>query len=213
MDNQTKTSAELICQLSKNNNAIGNSRSILPERLQIFRNKYGDSGNFLVRFNPAKQLEYVYKHRLQCFSADVPTLRDIDRLYHQNITISWLEIQLRDLAEFSGVKEKMSTQQIESVASTILCEFSYLKVTELMVFFQLFKSGKYGKFYGVVDGMAITEALWAFIDYRGEQLRIVEKEKYQKEKQAKAQIRKAQELRGEILIPQEWADLKWLFNM
>lgn len=35
-----------------------------------------------------------------------------------------------------------------------------------MVFFQRFKAGKYGTFYGSIDGIVISKALNEFMEYR-----------------------------------------------
>lgn len=46
-------------------------------------------------------------------------------------------------------------------------EYHYLKITELMLFFYYFKTGRYGKFYGAVDPLVITCSLRDFIVERG----------------------------------------------
>lgn len=60
----------------------------------------------------------------------------------------------------------MSPQQVLDCARTISSMYYYLKVSELMLFFFRFKAGKYGRFYGSVDPMAITSALIDFLDER-----------------------------------------------
>ena len=102
--------------------------------------------------------------------------------YGENITETWLEIQLRDLSEFAGCKDKLSIQQIEQIAKVIILEFSFMKATELMHFFILFKSGKFGKFYGSVDGLVITEALQEFREMRREKLWALEQKRQQIER-------------------------------
>lgn len=48
-------------------------------------------------------------------------------------------------------------------ANVIATEFYYLSVTELMLFFHRFKSGRYGRFYGSVDPLVITTSLRDFL--------------------------------------------------
>lgn len=91
-----------------------------------------------------------------------PTLNVLTHAFGDDAAESWLEIQLTDLSEFSGCKEKLDARQAERLAKVIMTMFGFYKVTELMYFFMLFKSGKFGKFYGIVDGMAITTALQQF---------------------------------------------------
>jgi hypothetical protein len=132
-------------------------------------NKYGDAINFLTVFNPDKQVEYA-ENELRCFSGTAPVLYRVSKTYGRNIAENWLEIQLYDLSEYSGCKDKFDTKQVEQVAKVILLNYGYLKVTEFMVFFQKFKAGNYGKFYGSVDGLVITSALHEFINYRANKL-------------------------------------------
>jgi hypothetical protein len=99
-----------------------------------------------------------------------PTLRALNEAFGKNITETWLAIQIRNLSEFSGVKDKIDITQVDELSKVIIATFHYLKVTELMHFFLLFKSGRYGKFYGVVDGLAITEALQDFCKERKERI-------------------------------------------
>lgn len=96
------------------------------------------------------------------FLGTAPTLAVLSGAYGRQVAESWLSIQLRDLSEFSGCKDKLTIRQTDELSGIIARDFAHFKVTELMYFFQLFKRGEYGKFYGAVDGLAITEALHAF---------------------------------------------------
>ena len=49
---------------------------------------------------------------------------------------------------------------------TILANYGYLKVTELMVFFSKFKAGQFERFFGNFDAMVITNSLATFIELR-----------------------------------------------
>ena len=111
------------------------------------------------------QAKYV-KQELRCFFGTAPSLTRVARVYGDEIAESWIEIQLHDLSVFAGCKDKMEVEQLESTAKAILYRYGKLKVTELMVFFQRFKAGLYGRFYGVVDGLVITSALNEFLQYR-----------------------------------------------
>jgi hypothetical protein len=101
-----------------------------------------------------------------CYQSKTPTLKTISETFGNDIAIGWLAIQLHDLSEFSGTKDKLSIEQIDQTAKVIYMFFNNLKPEELMLFFLRFKSGEYGKFYGAVDGLSITEKLREFIDQR-----------------------------------------------
>lgn len=164
---------------------------------------------------------------------DAPTLGTVSKAWGDNITESWLEMQLIDLSEFSGVKDKLSSFQLDSLAQVIIASWGHYKVTEMMLFFQQFKSGKYGRFYGAVDSMVITEALHDFDKERCQAIdhyRRIEEEqqrKLQSEGEAVAIAKWHQHVHAchltireyldiskrEGLTPAEMETVGWLFNM
>lgn len=168
---------------------------------------FGKAEEFLCTFNPDMQYKYC-KDVNRCYIGKAPSLKVISEAYGENITETWLEIQLRDLSEFAGCKEKLSIQQIEQIAKVIILEFSFLKATELMHFFILFKSGKFGKFYGAVDGLVITEALQEFRQLRRERLWELEQKRAREER-----ARRDAEHAKNAMSFDEWQELKHLFNM
>lgn len=83
-------------------------------------------------------------------------------------SVAWLIPQLMDLSEFCGCKEKLQGEPMEECAWLIAQNYFYLKISELMLFFNLFKQGRYGHFYGSVDPLVIMTALQDFLRYRGD---------------------------------------------
>ena len=192
--------------LPKSNNEIKSLQTISPRSSQAVSciKAYGEADKFLMVFNPDNQYRYC-REIDRCYTGTAPTIKVLSEAYGERVSESWLMIQLNDLSEFAGCKEKMSINQIEQVAKVILLEFGYLKVTELMHFFVLFKSGKFGKFYGAVDGLVITEALQEFTRLRSERLWRI----YQEREQAERASRNSED----TITYDEWQELKWLFNM
>lgn len=94
------------------------------------------------------------------------------------------------------------------LARTIILGYGRFKLTEFMVFFQRFKQGLYGTFYGVFDPMVITRSLREFIADREKLLRFYEDKKRKEEKE-----REWERIRTTSLTFEEWEELKWLFNM
>lgn len=131
--------------------------------------RFKDETQFINAFAPRKQYEYCTRIK-RCYMGSAPTLTAVIEAFGKGTAQSWLAFQLRDLSEFSGVREKLGIRQIDDTTEVILSQFAYLKVTELMHFFLIFKSGKFGKFYGAVDGLAIMEALCEFIEERNEKV-------------------------------------------
>lgn len=95
-----------------------------------------------------------------------PTLALVSRTFRAETAIAWLIAQLHSLAEYAGVKDKFSQEQLQEQAALILSEYYFLRLSELMDFFRLFKLGKFGKFYGNADPLVVTEALSKFLAYR-----------------------------------------------
>lgn len=98
----------------------------------------------------------------RCLFAPYPTLAEINASEGIGASAAWIVTQLFSLSEFCGVKEKMSDYQMEQLARLIAREYFDMKISELMLFFDRFKCGVYGRFYGSVDPMVLTTALRQF---------------------------------------------------
>lgn len=118
--------------------------------------------SYLCKMNPAYQMQICHNEK-DCLMGQYPTLAEINKGYGQTMAMAWLVPQLLDLSEYCGCKEKLNQHQMHGLAYIIATDFFYLKVSELMLFFHRFKSGRYGKFYGSVDPLVITKALREFV--------------------------------------------------
>lgn len=115
--------------------------------------------------------DYLFKKQVsadECFFGDHPTLAQLGVMFDKRFPPVWMMAHLHDLSEFCGCKEKLSGHALQQCASIISMEFYWLKITELMLFFHRFKSGKYGRFYGSVDPLVIMTALRDFVRERNE---------------------------------------------
>ena len=130
-------------------------------------------------FNPDLQRE-VCKDVELCQLGDAPTLAELNVAYGEMSSAMWLVPQLFNLSEFCGCKTRLDEKQLEECASVVATEFSFLKVSEMMLFFFRFKSGKYGRFYGVVDPIVITTSLREFVNEIN-----IEKDRYLQEDERK----------------------------
>ena len=106
----------------------------------------------------------------------IPSLSNVTNAYGANVTEAWIAIQINDLSEFAGCKDKLEPLHISQVARIIMMKYGYFKLTELMYFFFEFKAGTFGRFYGSVDALVITEALVKFRQMRVSILDRIEKE-------------------------------------
>lgn len=133
----------------------------LAERLMT---RFGDRTSFLTKCNPSVQTDFGRNPRA-CITGEYPTLTDLAITYGKTMAIQWLVPQLTDLSIFSGAKN-LTLEQLEQLARVIATAYPWLKVTELLLFFFRFKTGRYGRFYGTVDPLVVTTALREFIEER-----------------------------------------------
>lgn len=198
-----------IGDLLQRNKETQNLPSISPKSSQAIEciNKYIDKVNFLKLFNPDMQYKYC-KNLDRCYSGSAPTLSVVSEAFGEDVATSWIAIMVRDLSEFAGCKDKLSLSQINHLERLVMLNFGYMKVTELMHFFVMFKSGKFGKFYGAVDGLVIMEALQDFAKMRRDKINEIETRRHKEEKE-----RADREHAKRAITYQEYQELKWLFNM
>lgn len=145
-----------------------------PAQLKVIE-RYGESFEFLKTFNPDKQVAFTRDLR-RVYQGEAPSLALVKGAYNEETVESWLELQLYNLSEFAGCKEKITIPQVEETAKIILQDYGYLNVVEIMLFCQKFKKCEYGKFYGAVDPMLILGALKDFVAERNRQLDAYERE-------------------------------------
>lgn len=147
------------------------------------KQKFGTQDQFLQKVNPQTQSAFAMKQELAVMG-DYPTLTDICLTYGKTFSEQWLYPQIVDVALFTGVKN-LNKEQVRSLASVIAVEYRYLKVTELLLFFHRFKTGRYGRFYGSVDPMVITCALREFMRERNDMIAQYEQERRERELESK----------------------------
>lgn len=130
---------------------------------------------------------------------DYPTLNDLNKAYGQGFATDWLIPQLDDLSMHTGAKNLTERQQ-EQLAELIATEYRYLKITEVLLFFFRFKTGRYGRFYGTVDPMIIMCAMREFISERNSMIDAFE----QQERDRKA----AEDAKVPKMSYEEWLEYK-----
>ena len=157
--------------------------------------RYGSFDNVLNLFAPKYQGQYTLdEHR--CYFGVAPRLSHLKFAYGDSAPIEWLSYQLIDLNRYSNCK-MMTDYQVKSLAQTIYKNYFYLKLSEVMLFFNKVKSAEYGQlFFGAVDPIPLMGALNKFAEERAE---IVRK---QEDKDARAE-RERDAHRPGILKPNE----------
>lgn len=157
----------------------------LPENLRKTATdcleRYGDKVSLLETFNADNQHTYT-QDLTRVFTGKAPTLVDVRNAHGDGTAQAWAMGQLVNLSEYCGVKDKLDNWQLEQLAKVIVSDFGWLKLTELMYFFRLFKAGRFGRFYGSIDPMLITEALQQFLRIRADELTRIEQQRKAQER-------------------------------
>lgn len=189
--------------------------------------RYETPQNLLALFNPSNQLRYTSDIR-RAYAGSAPTLGLVGRAFAYGTAKAWAAVQLWDLAEFSGCKTKMTEKQIDELAEIVCATYGFMKLTELMDFFRRFKLGEYGRFWGAVDPLVITEALREFARFRIQTISRLEREDAElKERTDPQEIvwrRKreryyainefyADNFRSKDFTLEEFREIWWLFNI
>ncbi len=157
--------------------------------------RYGAFDNILELFAPKYQQQYIVDVE-RCYFGHAPSLTALRLAYGDTAPVEWLTYQIIDLNRFSNCKP-MTDHQVRELASIIVKDYYFLKLTELMDFFSRVKSGDYGKlFYGAVDPMEVIFALRRYADDRAEIIRRKEEDEAREEREREAR-------RPDILRPAE----------
>ena len=117
-----------------------------------------DAQGFLSIFTPDLQIAAA-RHPERTYTGTAPTLATIAVGYGEPVAIVWICIQLENVNLFAGVKEKMPVSRQKELSALILTEYPFLKASEILLFFHRLKCGRYGRFYGSVDGITYEEYL------------------------------------------------------
>lgn len=170
------------------------------ERKQAITTTLGCRSNeFLLKVNPEAGYKFARNVRA-ALTRDYPTLTEIDMAYGDGTADNWLVAQIADLALFTGAKNLDKYQQLQT-ARLISSQYYFLKITELLVFFQWMKGGKYGRFYGSVDPMQITATLRDFICDRNDLL-------YQYEEEERKRKQEDYDREHPPISREEWEKIK-----
>lgn len=127
--------------------------------------RYGSAEQFLKLFTPDLQIATA-RNEARAYLGTAPTLEVVSEGYGWQTAIVWLCIQIENLNNFTGVREKMPVARQKDLAALILAEYPNLKASEVLLFFHRLKCGRYGRFYGMVDALFITSSLLQFMEQR-----------------------------------------------
>ena len=102
------------------------------------------------QFNPT-HWGYTLSNPDKAYAASCPTLAAYDRLYGEGCAEDWVCMQITVLFAASSSREKGLADGIRLFSSAFAAEVRQYKLSELMLFFARYKSGKYDNSYASFD--------------------------------------------------------------
>lgn len=124
-------------------------------------------------------------------SESSPVLGNIEEAYGERMAMKWVFLHLSHVLSMAGIKVDNAsiTQQLTMMANTILKHYAYMKASALMLFFDRFKAGYYGVFYGTFDPMRFMEALRTFDQWQRDEAWRIHQQRDQQRREEERQRR------------------------
>ena len=125
--------------------------------------RYGSLSRFKDTFCP-QVMPTVAKDPGRAYYGTAPTLDEVRLAFGGDADITWLCMMLDHFVEYCG-KGYLSGTQIMGVAQR-LSSHQRLRVTEFMLFFWRLGNAEYGRVYGTIDPLFITDGFNKFLKQR-----------------------------------------------
>lgn len=125
--------------------------------------RYGSLQRFKDAFSPAS-MRIVAEDPERAYYGTAPTLADVRLAYGGDADAVWLCMLMDDFIEYCG-KGCLSGSQIMRVVQRLSMK-SHLKVTEFMLFFWRLGNAEYGRIFGSIDPLFITDSFNKFLKQR-----------------------------------------------
>lgn len=139
------------------------------------RNLPAKPGIFLQQTTPEKLLLTITKRGINSETKALQTksasLGDIKNSYGDRTAITFITLQIDDLAKFMNNDSKqMNQMQQHQTAMLIIGEFFYLNVAEIALVFSRIKLGHFDKSYGPINGQYILKCFREYCEKRNRKL-------------------------------------------
>ena len=121
--------------------------------------KWSDPSEVERTFSPT-HWGYTLSNPERAYMASCPTLAAFDRLYGEGCAEDWVCTQITVLFAASSSREKGLADGIRLFSSAFAAEVRQYKLSELMLFFARYKSGKYDNSYASFDAKRIGNAFF-----------------------------------------------------
>lgn len=103
--------------------------------------------NVMSRFSPDNWCK-ASLNPLFCITGQIPRVGDLDRFYGPGHALEWMLVQLRQLFKTAGyARDAERARDICDFAADFIADTARLKLSELMLFFSGYRSGRFGDSY------------------------------------------------------------------
>ena len=142
------------------------------------------TGNALTDYyGPKNLMEFTQPEMIDsCYTDKIPTLVDVMNLYGKNVAVKFLMMHLIRIVERIGGNDKMSPEDIDELAHQLYDKCTYLKLSEMMLYFRGLLDGDYGQPYGAPRVMFFMSSLRKFLDQRNYALTKIESKERERER-------------------------------
>ena len=149
------------------NNALQNlsscgQNSVQPrpgslEKSEALKARFGSLQAFKTHYSP-EAMAILGENPGLAYSNTVPTLEVVRLAFGENAVIAWLYMLIDAFVQYCN-KGALNGQQMMDTARRMSVK-SHLRVTEVMLFFWRLGNGEYGKIFGTISPMDITEPFY-----------------------------------------------------
>ena len=133
-----------------------------PSNMHQMLQKYPTWDEFFRIFSVNRQMLICQNPKI-CILYPSPTLHQIDSMYGPLSAAKWLIPFIADASLSCGLKIDATKEQLQFTSAAITNRYTWLKATEMVLFFFNFKAGFYEKFYGQFDPQAIIRSIKLFM--------------------------------------------------
>jgi hypothetical protein len=121
-----------------------NSQVATPSVWPIWRQRTRTGGEFIHNYSAFKAKEMFSPYNIQkSLCGEVPTLAQALEAYKYKDFVTWMTGQLTNLCTYMGYANMPNSVQVEGIADQFLQKYPFLRVTEVMYYFECIKDGRY----------------------------------------------------------------------
>lgn len=125
------------------------------------------------QFSPANW-GYTLQEPERAYKAECPTLLQYDTLYGTGSSDIWIEAMVTGLYGASSNRDKGNADGIRIFSQSFSASVKGFKLSELMLFFARYKSGRYDNSYATFDARRIGNAFFKeFLKERNNELDVI----------------------------------------